>query len=425
MLASMRKMRGPHRPISCLLAAGIAIGGVLSTACQKGGASADSARSQSSSADESDNAVDGEKRRNWPWADQTVSPRPGSPPDPELDALVAACGKGDVALHEVAQLIANAEAETGEAPSMDEVGFHLRRTGSPYVMPRLWSATMSGVGQEELVGHIEEWSKMTPSVGELRCGVGLHRAANGSQTVTAIQVDAVADMKPLPTKVNTADWVELNAKFLLPTTAATVVLLPPEGPPRQVATDLRRDSAHARFSLSMPGTWLVQVMGTQQGGPRPVASALITAGEDPPGHHASKPVPGEGAFDPSLAPADALFELVNAARKEEGLPTLRRNKKLDRIALSHSEAMLEQGRISHDTGLGDPAYRVGAGGIKYKATGENVAMALTVPRLHRVLWASPSHRENLLLRRWDEVGIAIAERDDGSLFATQLFLDDQ
>lgn len=422
MLANMRKMRGPSRPLSCLLAVGIALS-LLS--CQKGGASAESARSKFQTDDASGSALDGKERRNWPWVDQTFSPRPGSPPAPELEELVATCGQGDVALHEVAQLIADVEAETGETPSMDEVGFHLRRTGSPYVMPRLWSATMSGVDHEELLGHIGEWAKINPSVGDLRCGVGLHRAGNGSQTVTAIQVDAVADLRPVPTKVDTADWIELEAKFLRPTTAATVVLLPPEGPPRQVATDLRGQSAHARFSLSMPGTWLVQVMGTQHGGPRPVASALITAGEKPPGHHASKPVPGEGAFDSSLTPADALFELVNAARKEEGLPTLRRSRKLDRIALAHSEAMVEQGRISHDTGLGDPSYRVGASGLQYKATGENVAMAQTVPRLHRVLWASPSHRENLLLRRWDEVGVAIAERPDGSLFATQLFLDNQ
>jgi uncharacterized protein YkwD len=102
---------------------------------------------------------------------------------------------------------------------------------------------------------------------------------------------------------------------------------------------------------------------------------------------------------------------------------LKRNRTLDEVALGHNRAMLKTGRISHDTGQGDPAYRVGLAGLSPKATGENVAMAGSVVRLHRVLWASPAHRENLLLRRWDQAGVAVTARDDGALYTTQLFID--
>lgn len=423
MLGSMTFVASRNRSASLVLLGSLTALALGSTACQKNGSGARWTERGQQAEQASPYADADGTEKNWPWTDQTFSPRPASPEDPELEEVVDVCGQGDAALHEVAQLVADSEAETGHTPSLDKVRFHLRRTGSPYVMPRLWSATMKGVGQEELKGHVADWAKTVPPMGEIRCGIGIHRSDDGSQTVSMIQVDALAELQPLPTQVSTGDSVKLKAKFLQPTSAATVVLLPPEGKPRTVDTKLRGDEARAQFSLSSPGTWLVQVMGTQTGGPRPVATALITAGEEPPGNHAAKPVPGERAFDPDLSAPDALFALMNAARKEEGLPLLKRNEKLDEIARAHSDAMLEAGRISHDTGKGDPAFRVAQAGINPKATGENVAMAQSVPRLHRVLWGSPSHRDNLLLRRWDQAGVAISRREDGSLFATQLFLD--
>jgi uncharacterized protein YkwD len=53
--------------------------------------------------------------------------------------------------------------------------------------------------------------------------------------------------------------------------------------------------------------------------------------------------------------------------------------------------------------------------------GENVAHALTLERAHRVLWASPSHRGNLLDRRFRDLGVGVARDSDGSVWVCQLF----
>jgi len=356
------------------------------------------------------------------WATETFSPRPGSVPDPDLEELSDACGRGDAALHDVAAFVAQYQASHGDPPSLDEVNFELKRRGSPYVMPRMWTATTSGVPKAELLGAVQTWAKSRPARGQVRCGAASFDGAKERQ-LALLQVDVLAELAPLPTRVEAGVWLELEVGFLAPTTAASVVLLPPDGPPRTVNSTLEGTRARARLSLATEGTWLIQVMATQEGGPLPIASALVTAGKQPPDAYDARPVPGEKAFDASLNPGDALFVLVNAARKEEGLPALKRNKTLDRAATMHSTHMREQGRISHDTGHGDPAKRVAQAGITPKATGENVALAQSVQRLHRALWASPSHRENLLLRRWDEVGIGIVERADGALLATELFID--
>jgi uncharacterized protein YkwD len=358
-----------------------------------------------------------------PWANQTYSPQPGAAPDPFLEQAESGCGRGDAALHDVAQFIAELHQKEGEAPNLDVAKFHLSRHGAPYVMPRLWSASMTGISEEKVAESIRAWAQTRPALGEFRCGLGIARADDGSMVVSALQVDVLAEVKPVPTQVESGKWVDFEAQLLAPTSAATVLLLPPEGRPRHLNTKLKGNRAQARFSIETEGTWLIQLMATQAGGPRPVAQMLVTADDDPPQSLDSHPVPGEDSYDGSKKPTDALFELMNAAREDQGLPLLERNRRLDRAAGDHSRAMIEKGRISHDTGAGNPAYRIELAGLTPKATGENVALAGSVVRLHRVLWASPAHRENLLLRRWDEAGVAIVDDGEGSLYATQLFID--
>jgi uncharacterized protein YkwD len=131
----------------------------------------------------------------------------------------------------------------------------------------------------------------------------------------------------------------------------------------------------------------------------------------------------EEAMDFDATPQDALFGLVNAAREAQGLEPVRRNRKLDRVAQAHAQAMADNGRISHDTGAGDPNRRIADAGLTPKATGENVARGGSVVRLHRVLWNSPAHRENMLLRQWDEVGVAVVKDQNGALFGAEIFID--
>jgi len=360
-----------------------------------------------------------------PWAQETFSPQAGSTPEPRLEKAELRCGRGDAALHDAAQLLSDLEAQKNETPSLDVAKFHLMRLGSPYVMPRLWSAVVEGVSADDLAKSIGQWAKAREPLGEFRCGLGLTEKNDGSEVVTVLQVDVLADVKPIPTRVTSGTWLDFEAKLLAPTSAATVLLLPPEGPPRHLHTKLDQGRATARFSIETEGTWLIQLMATQSGGPRPVAQMMISADQEPPQSLEARAVPGESAFDSKKAPPDALFQLMNAARLDQGLPVLKRNRQLDRLAADHSRAMIAQGRISHDTGHGDPAYRLQLAGITPKATGENVALAASVVRLHRALWASPAHRENLLLRRWDEAGVAVIDDGTGSLYATQLFIDSE
>lgn len=384
-----------------------------------------SAEPLSASADEglADGSADASEL-GLPWEERSFSPRPGSVSDPRLEALERACGVGDAGLHEVASLLAEEQARSSAEPDLDAANYHLRRTGTPYVMPRLWSARMGVFDEAHLVEAVRVWAGSRPALGEYRCGLGIAEGPDSVLAVTVLQTDVLVDLKPIPTQTRAATWHELEGRFLVPASGASVLLLPPEGPPRTINTELSGDDFRARFPVETPGTFLVQLMATVSGGPRPVAQVLITAEDPPPTGPDSREVPGETSFDDSLPADDALFAILNAARLDQGLFEVKRNRRLDRLALEHCRAMLARGRISHDTGAGDPAVRLARAGMAPKATGENVALAGTVVRLHRALWSSPSHRENMLLRRWDEAGVAVLRREeDGALFATQLFID--
>ena len=96
------------------------------------------------------------------WAPETSSPRPGSTPDPELASAEEACGTGDASLHEVAEWLAIHFNEHPPAVVIDYANFHLRRTGSPYVMPRLWSAQMSPMDGQLVADSVGKWARQRP-----------------------------------------------------------------------------------------------------------------------------------------------------------------------------------------------------------------------------------------------------------------------
>lgn len=357
------------------------------------------------------------------WAAKAYSPHPGSHPEPELDDLVGACGQHDLALSEVAGEVARLASERASMPTLDEVSFLLRKRGAPYVAPRLWTAQMSGGGVELLRGEFKKFAQSRSRRGAHHCGIGSFRDDGGALTVVALDAEVFAYVAPLETQPALGSRPRLVVNLSEDATDAEVIVLPPSGAPRHVRGTLRGRRFEAELRFFERGPTLVQVLATLVGGPMPVAAMLVSVDETPPEFFESRDVPGEGDFDPNLPAEEALLALVNGARRENGLGPVRAHLVLGRVARAHTELMRAQGRISHDAGDDTPATRVAAAGLTPRATGENVALAPSVLRLHRALWSSPSHRENLLLPRWNAIGISVLADERGQLFATELFAD--
>lgn len=233
----------------------------------------------------------------------------------------------------------------------------------------------------------------------------------------------LADMQPLPTVVTSGTWLDVSADLLVPATEAKVLVLGPTGRPFAVPTSHNEGRVRARLRVDRAGVWLVQVMATVAGGPRPVAEALVHSDVEPATEYAGLPAPGEQAGREASDPGRALFSMINAARVSEGAKALRWDPGLSRVAEEHARAMRAARRLAHELSDGNPAERVAKAGIVARATGENVAHAADVARAHRALWASPAHRENLLLGRFSAVGVGLAEDDDGSVWVCEIFAE--
>lgn len=353
----------------------------------------------------------------YPWQPTTRSPQTAPP---ARDDFARACSRHDAALDRVAAFVAERELTASTTADAELVTDAMRAEGAPYVWPHLWVLAGHRLG-DDAPARFAAWLASLPRVSELRCGGALAHAAN-SEVAVGVAVDVLADLEPLPTNARPGAWLELRADLLVPASAAEVLVLGPRGAPHGVPTSFAAGHVRARFNVDRDGPWLVQVLATVEGGPRPVAEASVFAGAAPATLAPSRPAPGENAA-PGLASADALAAMVNGARASEGLPQLGRDARLDRVAQAHAEAMRDAHRLAHEGADGSPADRVAQAGIVASAVGENVAHAADAKQAHRTLWESPSHRSNLLETRFDALGVGVARDTDETLWVCEVFAE--
>jgi len=341
----------------------------------------------------------------------------------ENDPLYASCGRADASLVQVAARNAAHQLRGDGAFASDELAFNLRAAGGPQVWPRAWSIQAADLDEADVAQRLDTWLASTRPLGERRCGLARRVRSDGTGVVSAVTVDALADLEPLPSTARVGEWITLKAHVLVPATDAKVVLLGPRGLPRTVLASLSGDDIRATFSVDQPGPWLVQVLANVSTGPRPVLEAYIHAGSLPPLAFAESPAPGEDAVSASKTDVDTMRAMLNAARVAEGMKPLGDDPVLDRLAGEHSAKMLHSKTVGHDVGDGDPSVRLAAANVRYRSSGENVAGASSLTRAHRALWASPSHRGNVLENRFSRVGIGVERGPDGRVWVTELFLD--
>jgi uncharacterized protein YkwD len=349
----------------------------------------------------------------YAWQAATHSPQPAAP----ADDLGQACDDHDRALDRAAAWVAERELAGRTSLDADAVTDVLRAEGAPYVWPHVW--TLSGGHASDARERFARWLAALPHTNELRCGSALE--ATGSREVSVgLALDVLADLDPLPTAAPIGAWLDLNARLLVPANAVSVIVLGPRGRSFGVTSSLDHGRVRARFRVDHEGPWLVQLLATVAGGPRPVAEARVFGGPAPTTLAPSLPAPGEAA-GAAGDPESGLFAMLNGARASESARPLRRDERLDRVARAHAEAMHQAAELAHDVGDGSPGDRVLSAGVTAMAVGENVAHAADAAHAHRTLWRSPSHRSNLLDPTFDAVGIGAVLDADGTVWVCEVF----
>lgn len=116
-----------------------------------------------------------------------------------------------------------------------------------------------------------------------------------------------------------------------------------------------------------------------------------------------------------------LLNLINEERKAVGLPAVTLDNDLNKLALSHSNDMVERKFFGHINPDGEtPNDRRIKFGIPVPV-GENLAISPTVLYTHKGLMQSGIHRANILDPAWTRVGLGITQNGSGALYTAQEF----
>jgi uncharacterized YkwD family protein/spore coat assembly protein SafA len=102
-----------------------------------------------------------------------------------------------------------------------------------------------------------------------------------------------------------------------------------------------------------------------------------------------------------------VLNLVNQERAKQGLPALKMDWELSRVARTKSDDMQAKGYFSHQSPTyGSPFDMMKQFGISYRTAGENIAKGQRTPQEVMNSWMNSSgHRANILKRDFTHLGV--------------------
>jgi uncharacterized YkwD family protein/spore coat assembly protein SafA len=138
--------------------------------------------------------------------------------------------------------------------------------------------------------------------------------------------------------------------------------------------------------------------------------------------------PGQKLVIPSAGSVkafeDEVVRLVNVERSKHGLPALKSNWELSRVARYKSQDMINKNYFSHTSPTyGSPFKMMESFGIRYSAAAENIAYGQRTPSEVMNGWMnSPGHRANILSPSYTQIGVGLAKTGSGVCYWTQMFI---
>lgn len=107
--------------------------------------------------------------------------------------------------------------------------------------------------------------------------------------------------------------------------------------------------------------------------------------------------------------SSTIISLTNASRQESKLEVLRENSLLNQAAQRKAKDMLARNYFAHTNPDGKRFWTwIDGTGYNYTLAGENLAIDFSTPEAaHSALLASPTHKENIMNKRYKEIGVAV------------------
>jgi len=119
--------------------------------------------------------------------------------------------------------------------------------------------------------------------------------------------------------------------------------------------------------------------------------------------------------------AQQVIDLTNEERRKAGLPALKADAELSKVAQRKSEDMQQNNYFSHTSPTyGSPFDMMRDFGISFKTAGENIAKGQRTPQEVVNAWMnSPGHRKNILSQQFTHIGVGF---EQNGYHWTQMFI---
>jgi uncharacterized protein YkwD len=125
--------------------------------------------------------------------------------------------------------------------------------------------------------------------------------------------------------------------------------------------------------------------------------------------------PPDDPNQPYEGPEAESLAFVNERRAENGLHALEVDPALTTMADDWAQQIAADQDLRHNPNLGEQAPD------GYNAVGENVGYAWEASVIDNGWWESDGHRENILRRSYDAIGIAFVVDGEGTVWGVQVF----
>jgi uncharacterized protein YkwD len=234
-----------------------------------------------------------------------------------------------------------------------------------------------------------------------------------------------ADIEPLPRRLAVGQAIRLSGRLRDGYAGPVLAVALPSGEViRRPAGD--GPAFREEISTADSGVYTVELLADGPRGDTVLANFPLFVGVDVPTSVslASDEGPGESAS--AEAVAAELHRLLNRTRTENGLAELDAHDGLARVALAHSQDMVESGFVGHDSPrTGSAVERVERAGFRSGLVLENIGRGYGAAEIHRGLLQSPGHRANVLNPDVTHVGVGVAAEEEGSrtaFVATEVFV---
>lgn len=356
----------------------------------------------------------------------TVKGAPSSHEREIRDALLKACKKArltpDPRLGQVALAVAQG-SDFGEiAPRGSFVSYLGQRAGLVEPTPQIWlsAATRADMLSAAIEPSVREVASAAPLT---HCGGALLTTEQGSVLAVAFSGRFLTLHQDLPRSLPRPAYVPLNATLAQTYHHPALAITYPDGRVERVPLPAQKKIKHL-LQFDAAGIHQVELLAEGPQGMAVLAVIPLRVGDAP--EPAAPPFEAGETESDASGVIDRLYTLIDAERKARKLPTLKRDRKLSKIALAHSEDMDAHHFVAHSSkSTGTASDRVTRAGLTPNLVLENIGRGYSASEIHEGLMASPGHRANLIHPDATHIGLGVVVQREGDRLAflvTQVFV---